>query len=261
MLDLGQPRLALLKGAGDVTTHGSPLGKWLLGRGRARRDRSARPDAAGAGALRPSATSEWGPRSLEHRHPGRPWALRSLVSPGLRALQRPESVKDSRIASQRKTATRVRAAGCSIDAALGLHILRSACILCTRVASVAAKKLWPRVNSPHDHASAFVFHSEVLMQGRRLRQSAWHPSRGVLTTWHSHHHPARATQSSRHAASYHASARAPIPTPPGGPPLRRHVTCAATLTSESPVLLLTVPRSTLPPVTPRYQAKKRCKRT
>ena len=31
VLDLGQPRLALLKGAGDVTTHGSPLGKWLLG--------------------------------------------------------------------------------------------------------------------------------------------------------------------------------------------------------------------------------------
>ena len=124
VLDLGQPRLTLVKGAGDVTTHGSPLGKWLLGRGRARRDRSARPDAAGAGALRPSATSEWGPRSLEHRRPGRPWALRSLVSPGLRALQRPESVKDSRIASQRKTATRVRAAGCSIDAALGLHILR-----------------------------------------------------------------------------------------------------------------------------------------
>ena len=60
MLDLGQPRLALLKGAGDVTTHGSPLGKWLLGRGRARRGRSARLDAAGAGALRPSATSECG---------------------------------------------------------------------------------------------------------------------------------------------------------------------------------------------------------
>ena len=30
MLDLGQPRWALVKGAGDVTTHGSPLGKWLL---------------------------------------------------------------------------------------------------------------------------------------------------------------------------------------------------------------------------------------
>ena len=121
VLDLGQPRLALLKGAGDVTTHGSPLGKWLLGRGRARRDRSARPDAAGAGALRPSATSEWGPRSLEHRHPGRPWALRSLVSPGLRALQRPESVKystDQNVPTEDGDALRVAAADCQHCAVL-----------------------------------------------------------------------------------------------------------------------------------------------
>ena len=93
-------------------------------------------------------------------------------------------------------------------------------------------------------AFVFVCKSEVLMQGRRPRQSAW------LTRClhnHSHHHPARATQSSRHAASHHASTRAPTPTPPGRPPLRRHpnLRCHPNLRVAS-VLLLTVPRSLRP---------------
>ena len=55
---------------------------------------------------------------------------------------------------------------------------------------------------------------------------------------------------------------APIMPPPGRPPLRRHpnLRCHPNLRVAS-VLLLTVPRSTLPPVTLRSQASVRCERT
>ena len=98
----------------------------------------------------------------------------------------------------------------------------------------------PQVNSPHDDDVRFVFVA-ALVSGVRFDEV-------VLASPRPTRAPGIPPSCLRPGAH---------PYPPWRPPLRRHpnLHCHPNL-RVAMVLFLTVPRSTLPPVTPRYQAEK-----